>query len=311
MTMAARALGAVVGYAMDRALGEPPDAVHPLVAMGHGLSRLEAAIYQDSRRNGVLHTSIAVGATTIAGQILRTVAGPFAATAVAVAISSSSKMLGTTAIGVADALEIDGIEVGRHQLRSLVGRDPSRLDEQQISRAVVESVAENTVDGVTATLCWAVVGGPSAVLAHRVVNTLDAMVGHRNERYRNFGWASARLDDAMNWVPARLTAAAIAVSAPRTTSEVCAIVARDGAKHPSPNGGRVEAATAGALGITLGGVNDYGGHIETRGPLGDGRPPEVADIAAAVDLTRRASDLIALFALGIGALITVGRWWRR
>lgn len=300
-----RALGTAVGYAIDRRFGEPSDAVHPMIAMGNGLTRLESMLYRDRRSSGVAHVACAIGTATVLGQGVRLLVGPLASTTLTVAVCSSSKMLGSTALDVGTALQTGGIDEGRRQLRSLVGRDPSTLDEEEVSRAVVESVAENTVDGVTATLFWAVVGGPSAVLAHRVTNTLDAMVGHRNDRYRNFGWASARLDDALNWVPARLTAGAIALATPGRTGEVLSIVKRDGAKHPSPNGGRVEAAVAGALGITLGGVNDYGGTVEVRGPLGDGRAPEPSDIAPAVNVTRRASDLLVLFGLGIATSITV------
>lgn len=311
MTLAAKALGASLGYGIDRAFGEPPNAAHPMIAVGNGLTRMESALYRDDRRHGVAHVAGAVAAAALTGASLRRLLGPAASTVVAVAVCSSSKMLGSTALNVATAIEDTGIEEGRRQLHSLVGRDPSMLDEAEISRAVVESVAENTVDGVTATLFWAIVGGPQAVLIHRVTNTLDAMVGHRNNRYRNFGWASARLDDHLNWVPARLTAGLIALVAPVGASKVLAVVRRDGGKHPSPNGGRVEAAVAASLGITLGGVNDYGGEAEVRGPLGDGRAPQVADIGSAVALTRRASDLLALVALGIAASVTVAPQRRR
>lgn len=316
-----RALGAGLGYAIDRRFGEPPDAVHPMIAVGNRLGRLESMLYRDRRANGVAHALCAVGAASAVGIGLRRLLGPFASTALTVAVSSSSKMLGSMATEVAAALEEaaveqvppeqDRLDAARHRLRSLVGRDTSMLDETQISRAVVESVAENTVDGVTATLFWAMVFGPPAVLAHRVTNTLDAMVGHRNERYQNFGWASARLDDVLNWLPARLTAGTIAVAATSSTRHVITVVRRDGAKHPSPNGGQVEAAVAGALGIELGGTNDYGGVLEVRGPLGDGRAPQPADIRAAVALTRRASDLVALFGLGIATSITAGQKLRR
>lgn len=278
-----------------------------MIAVGTGLKHLESALYQDRRANGVAHVGCALGFGLAIGQGLRLLLGPLGSTALTVAVCSSSKMLGATALDVGTALESEGLDEGRRQLRSLVGRDPSALDVEEISRAVIESVAENTVDGVTSTLFWAFVGGPPAVLAHRVTNTLDAMVGHRNDRYRNFGWASARLDDALNWLPARLTAGTMALVSSRPTSQVVAVVRRDGAKHPSPNGGRVEAAAAAALGITLGGSNDYGGTVEVRGPLGDGRAPQPGDIAPAVELTRRASDLLALFAVGIATSITVAQ----
>src|SRR5204863_6463621 len=123
-----------------------------------------------------------------------------------------------------------------------VGRDPSELDESGVARAVVESVAENTVDAVVAPACWAAVFGAPGVLAHRAVNTLDAMVGHRSARYARFGWAAARLDDGAAWVPARLTAVLVALVRPRAARLVWQAVRRDAPAHPSPNAGVAEAA---------------------------------------------------------------------
>ena len=158
-------------------------------------------------------------------------------------------------------------------------------------RAVVETVAENTVDAVTAPLWWATIGGAPAVLAHRAINTLDAMVGHRNERYRQFGWASARADDVVNWIPARLTAVAVAAVRPRRAAAIARTVRRDAPRHPSPNGGVVEAAFAAALDVRLGGTNTYGDVVEDRGTLGDGRPPTPDDGVAAIRLARDATGV--------------------
>jgi adenosylcobinamide-phosphate synthase len=137
---------------------------------------------------------------------------------------------------------------------------------------------------------WAYVGGAPAVLAHRAANTLDAMVGHRSPRYEHFGWASARLDDVANWVPARVAAALVMIAVPRRASCILSVVRRDAPQHPSPNGGVIEAAFASALGISLGGTNRYGpsdSDVEERGLLGDGPSASTADIAAAVSLARR------------------------
>lgn len=309
--VASHGFGVALGYLVDRAYGEPPNAVHPMIAVGHGLGRLEAIVYGRSRARGAAHLGVAVSSAVVVGRAASVAVGPTAATAAAVALASSSRMLTNTAVEVERTLHQGDLGDARQQLRSLVGRDPSKLDEAEISRAVIESVAENTVDGVTASLFWGLAGGAPAVLVHRVSNTLDAMVGHRNERYQDFGWASARADDFLNWVPARLTAGLIAVVSTRPTSEVLAIVGRDGGDHPSPNGGRVEAAVAGAIDVTLGGPNDYGGMVEVRGQLGDGRRPTPSDITAAVGVTRRASDLFALFALSIATCVTVARSRRR
>ena len=177
---------------------------------------------------------------------------------------------------------------------SLVGRSTADLGEAEISRAVIESLAENTVDAVIASLVWASIGGAPAVLAHRAVNTLDAMVGHHSPRYEQFGWASARLDDVVNWVPARMAAIAVAASYPAKARTILRIVRCDAGQHPSPNGGVIEAAYAAALDVQLGGTNRYGDAVEDRGVLGDGRVVEVADISRAVKLSQRIGLVCAL-----------------
>ena len=158
----------------------------------------------------------------------------------------------------------------------MCGRDPAGLDAASLARAVVESVAENTSDAVVAPLVWGAVAGLPGLAAYRAVNTLDAMVGYRTPRHANFGWAAARLDDAANWVPARLTgllAAACAPAAGGRAASTLHAMHRYGGRHPSPNAGRCEAAFAGALGVRLGGTNVYAGHTEHRPALGDGRAP--------------------------------------
>lgn len=159
------------------------------------------------------------------------------------------------------------VEVGR-----LVGRDTGALSEEEIVRATVESVSENTSDGIVAPLIYLAVGGPACAMAYKAISTLDSMVGYRNDRYRDFGWASARADDLVNWVPARLTAVAMSVAAAiRLGSGVLAwqICRRDAGRHLSPNSGWPEAAMAGALGVQLGGDNVYGGVREVRVRIGD------------------------------------------
>jgi adenosylcobinamide-phosphate synthase len=168
----------------------------------------------------------------------------------------------------------------------LCGRDPQALDAAGLSRAALESVAENTSDAVVGALLWGAVAGPGGATAYRAANTLDAMVGRRDDRYREFGWAAARLDDALNWLPARLTAllTALCGGRPRAT---WAIVRRDGRRHPSPNAGQVEAAFAGALGVRLGGPLSYAGVPEARPEIGEGPAPTAADVCRAVRLSRR------------------------
>jgi adenosylcobinamide-phosphate synthase len=293
-TLVGRSGAALLGQVVDRIAGEPPDLVHPLVFVGRGLVRLEQVTYRDRRLAGAVHLAIAAGGAMAVGLVVQRTTPRWLATTVTVAIASSSKMLGDVALGIGDELEAGDLDAARTQLRSLVGRRTDELSEHGIARAVIESVAENTVDGVTATWFWAVVGGAPMVCVHRVVNTLDAMVGHRTPRYARFGWASAKLDDVLNWVPARLTAVAIAATTPRRVVEVLQVVHRDGGSHPSPNGGRVEAAVAASLGITLGGSNAYGDVVEVRGALGHGRPPKPSDIRRAVHTTRASSTMLAI-----------------
>ena len=199
------------------------------------------------------------------------------------------RSLERAAEAVAAAVESGDLAAARRLLPALAGRDPGTLGAAELCRAGVESVAENTADAVTGPLFWGAVAGPVGVAVYRAVNTLDAMVGHRNERYEHFGWASARLDDVLTWPAARLAAWLAVLLAPVAggdRSRAWATLRRDGAAHPSPNAGRLEAVFAGALGLTLGGVNSYGGRLERRPRLGDGRPPGAEDLRRAVCLSR-------------------------
>jgi adenosylcobinamide-phosphate synthase len=188
-------------------------------------------------------------------------------------------------------------------LPSLCGRDPEGLDAKEIAR-VIESVAENTSDAVVAPLFWGAVAGLPGLAGYRAINTLDAMIGHHSPRYERFGWAAARLDDAANYVPARITAVLTAVSAPATAAQTWRTLRRDGAHHPSPNAGRCEAAFAGALGIRLGGTNVYAGVTEARPELGNGRIPAPDDIPRATTLSRNVTLTATLLATVGAALIT-------
>jgi adenosylcobinamide-phosphate synthase len=184
----------------------------------------------------------------------------------------------------------------RARLTHLVGRDTSELDASEVSRAVIESVAENTSDAVVAPLVWGAVAGLPGLLGYRAANTLDAMVGHHNARYENYGWASARLDDLVNLPGSRLTGLLTLAAAPGRAREALHAWRRDASRHPSPNAGVVEATFAGALGVRLGGVNTYyGNRVEHRAVMGDGRPAAPADIARAISLADR---------VGAGAVVT-------
>ena len=240
-----------------------------MAAFGSAMTAFERRAYDGTRAGGVVHAGVGLGLGVLAGTVLGR--GPLATTA-ATAIAVAGRGLGDAAALVGGALTIGDLDAARRALPSLVGRDPTGLDAEEIARAVVESVAENTVDAVVAPALWAAVGGAPGALGYRAVNTMDAMVGHRSDRYAEYGWASARLDDAANWVPARLTAALVMAVRPRAAAGVVRAVRHDAPAHPSPNSGVAEAAFAGALGLRLGGVSRYGDRVEIRPPLGDGRP---------------------------------------
>ncbi|WP_407659465.1 cobalamin biosynthesis protein [Lipingzhangella rawalii] len=285
--------GLLAGVALDRVLGDPRRG-HPVAVFGAAATRLEQRLYAPTRLRGAAYLALCLAAVVApavgAHRCLRTVPGGHtAAVALATWASVGATTLEREAEGIAAALERGDLADARNRLPRLCGRDPRDLDTSEISRATVESVAENTSDAVVAPLFWGALLGLPGLLGHRVINTCDAMVGHRCARYTNFGWAAARLDDLANWVPARLTALATVATArfvggsPTDTSHARA---RYGRHHPSPNAGQCEAAFAGALGVRLGGANRYQHTVDHRPELGSGRRPEPADIRRAVRLGR-------------------------
>ncbi len=196
----------------------------------------------------------------------------------------AARSLADGARSVLARLEAGELPAARRELSMIVGRDTESLTESEIVRAAVETVAENASDGVIAPLFYLALGGPALALAYKAVNTLDSMVGYKNERYRYFGWAAARLDDIVNYIPARITAVLICFSAgilrrPRgkeafgpkhAFTDAWRIMLRDGRSHPSPNSGYPEAAVAGALGVKLGGASTYSGVISAKPFIGEG-----------------------------------------
>ncbi|MDF3302188.1 cobalamin biosynthesis protein [Streptomyces tropicalis] len=299
------AYGAAAGLLGDLLLGDPRRG-HPVAAFGRAAGAVEHALWRDHRGWGVLHTAVCVGATVAsaslaASAVRRSPAASAALTAAATWAVVGGTSLAREARAVGRALDAGDLAAARARLPHLCGRDPHALDADGIARAVVESVAENTSDAVVGALVWGAAAGVPGLLGFRAVNTLDAMVGHRSPRYRRFGWAAARLDDAAGWPGARLTAALAAVAGPDPRAAVRAWRA-DAARHPSPNAGPVEASFAGALGVRLGGTLSYGGRVEHRPVLnGPGRAVRSADIERAVRLSRR----VGLLALGAG---TAGRF---
>jgi adenosylcobinamide-phosphate synthase len=174
--------------------------------------------------------------------------------------------------GVYRALQQNEIQTARTELSKIVGRDTASLDEEGITKAAVESVAESTADGIVAPLFYLIIGGPVLALGYKAVNTLDSMVGHKDEKYIDFGWCAARLDDIANYVPARLSGLAIACASwgiGNGFASSFSMMWRDGRKHASPNSGMPEAAMAGALGVKLGGPSTYAGEVIEKPYIGD------------------------------------------
>jgi adenosylcobinamide-phosphate synthase len=301
----ARAVLLVGGFAADRLLGDP-ERFHPVAGLGRVANALEQRIWTDDRRTGVAYATALVGgaavATSAACAMLRGRPRARALFEVTVLWSSlAGRSLQRVAHAMSDTLASGDVAAARRLAPSLVGRDPSALDENELARATIESVAENTGDGVIAPLFWFAVGGAPAVAAYRVANTLDSIAGHRSERYLRFGWASARLDDLLNYVPARLGVVAVVMAARRNAAGALRAVLVDGRRHPSPNAGLYEASFAGALGLTLGGVNRYGDVLERRPELGDGAQPRAPDIRRATRLSSLTSLLfVAALALILG-----------
>lgn len=288
------ALGLLGGFAADRALGDP-ERRHPVAGFGRLAAALEQRIYAPKQERGVIYTALLVGgagtAGVIADRLAERVAGRRGSTVLLAAVTWAAlggRSLTRVATALADDVERGDLDAARARIPSLCGRDPQALDAAGLSRAALESVAENTSDAVVGALVWGAVGGPGGVAMFRAANTLDAMVGHTNDRYLRFGWASAKLDDALGWPAARLSAALAALLAPVVggrPDDVVETIMRDGAHHPSPNAGQVEAAFAGALGVRLGGPLAYAGRHEIRPFLGDGRAPEPADVHRAARLS--------------------------
>jgi adenosylcobinamide-phosphate synthase len=285
--------GITAGVLADALVGDPRRG-HPVALFGRAATLIERALYADARPRGVVFTAcceaLAIGPALAAARISRRHPATRLAWAGTVTWAvTGARSLTREASRIGRALEAGDLPGARRLLPNLVGRDPAGLDAAGIARAVVESVAENTSDAIVAPLLWGALAGPPGLAGYRAANTLDAMVGHHSPRYEQFGWASARLDDVVNWAPARVTALLAAACAPLVGGRpsVAWRTALDyGPRHPSPNAGWCEAAFAGALGVRLGGPLSYAGRAEHRPELGDGRPPEPADIARASRLCR-------------------------
>jgi adenosylcobinamide-phosphate synthase len=309
----ADAAGLVAGYLLDAALGDPRR-LHPVAGFGTAAGALERRIYAPSRRAGAAFAAVAVGGPAALGlaAAAATRRRPVAR-AVLVAAATWTVLGGRTLRResrlMAGRLEAGDLAAARGRLNHLCGRDPSALDAPELARATVESVAENTSDAVVAPLVWGGLLGLPGLLGYRAANTLDAMVGHRTPRYARFGTAAARLDDALNLLPSRLTALLTVAAAPvsgGSSRESLRVWRRDRNDHPSPNAGQCESAMAGALGVRLGGQNVYFGRVEARPFLGDGPRPSAGHLRRAARISGAVGAAATAIAAGL-ALCRRGR----
>ena len=301
-------LAALIGEA---AVGYPPRLhrvlPHPVVGLGALIDAAERRLNRPERSSAARRVAGAAtlagvaGAAALAGLAASRLPGP--APAAAATLGLAQRSLHDHVAAVALALEADDLAAARLAVGCIVGRDTAALDATGVAAAAIESLAESFNDGVVAPAFWLAVAGLPGLYAYKAVNTADSLIGHREPRWRDFGWAAARTDDVMNLTPARLAGALIATAGGRRDG--WRMMSRDARHHASPNAGWPEAAMAGALGVRLGGPVTYEGVMTERPTFGDGPAPAAADLRRALDIYTRACGLLwATAAVG-------GRVWRR
>ncbi|MCM0757075.1 adenosylcobinamide-phosphate synthase CbiB [Sporomusa sphaeroides DSM 2875] len=277
------ALGAVI---IDRLVGDPRTSLHPVVMLGTFIAWLErnllAVNHPAMRKTMAGAVLVAIVLTTAYGvawlimaalSAIHSWAG-YIGGAVLLSFAISPRALAEAGREIAGFLNSGNMEQARFKVGWIVGRDTAALDTPEVTRATVETVAENIVDGIISPLFYAIIGGVPLACLYRAVNTMDSMVGYKNEKYRDFGMVAARLDDVFNYIPARITGLLIIMAAALLrldTQGAWKAIRRDAVKHPSPNSGFSEAGVAGALGVRLGGLNYYGGVASFRAYMGEAK----------------------------------------
>ncbi|MEK6678173.1 MAG: adenosylcobinamide-phosphate synthase CbiB [Nitrospirota bacterium] len=309
-------VGYITAYLLDIAIGDPKWFPHPVRYIGRGINLLEKISLKIAstpiwkRGAGIITVVIVVlSAYLIALFLIKAFysINSFFGEAVSILIAYTTLSvndLAKEARKVYTRLNEDNLIDARKSVSRIVGRDTENMDERNIIRAAVESVAENTSDGIIAPLFYLAIGGPALALAYKAINTLDSMIGYKNERYKDFGWAAARLDDAANYIPARITGVLIVIASfiisysLYTVHYSLKVMLRDGKNHPSPNSGFPEAAMAGALGVQLGGPSYYFGKLVSKPTIGEQKRQMMAeDIKSSVRIMYAASLLAILLAL--------------
>jgi adenosylcobinamide-phosphate synthase len=303
-----------IAYMMDLLVGDPPHWPHPVRWMGAMISFFEKRWNNGKSKKGkgvtmllfvLLFVFSIVLIVVLIGYEIHPIVG-ILLESIIISTTIAQRSLKEASIEVYQPLKAGHLLEARKKLSYIVGRDTESLDEGEIARGTIETVAENTSDGVTAPMFWALIGGAPLAVVYRAANTCDSMVGHVNDRFKEFGWASAKLDDVMNWIPSRLTGFIMLVGNRKekmSYRKAWTILFRDAKKHPSPNSGWGEAAVAAILGIQLGGINYYKGMVSNRAKMGDPLHPIEAEHIKKVNSILGRTAFLFLLVLWIGGII--------
>ncbi|MEW5707157.1 MAG: adenosylcobinamide-phosphate synthase CbiB [Actinomycetota bacterium] len=275
-----------LAYVVDLAIGDPKKIPHPVQLIGLLITFLEGKFLKDGlererkRFLGVVLVVIVVGtAASVTWGIVKlsflanTTFG-YVVSVWLISTTIATRGLMDRAREIAVCLKNGNLKEAKEKVAGIVGRDTDKMKRRDVVRATIESVAENSVDGVIAPILYALIGGPALAMAYRAANTLDSMVGYKNEKYEDFGWAAARFDDILNYIPARLSVMILAIAAllcRKSAVKAIKVAIRDSKHHASPNSGLPEAAVAGANDLRLGGTNYYGGIPRKTNFIGDGK----------------------------------------
>ncbi|MFF2448146.1 adenosylcobinamide-phosphate synthase CbiB [Neobacillus sp. NPDC058068] len=310
-----------IAYIIDILIGDPPHWPHPVRWIGTMIAFFEKRWNHGGLKKwkGVamlLFILLFVFSVVLLVILIGYMIHPFVGIlveSIVISTTIAQKSLREASLEVYHPLRSRDLVEARKKLSYIVGRDTDSLDESEIARGTIETVAENTSDGVTAPLFWALIGGAPLAMVYRATNTCDSMVGHLNDRYKEFGWASAKWDDVMNWIPSRLTGIIMLIGkrpVSRGYRNGWSILFRDAKKHPSPNSGWGEAAVAAILGIQLGGRNYYKGIVSNRAKMGDPLYPIQAEhIVKANSILGKTVFLFLLFLWMGGILFDLAFAW--
>lgn len=304
----------LIAFVLDALIGWPNALFlrigHPVTWLGRMIAALEAALNHGGLRRlkGVLTALTVIGTAGGLGALaLWLMPGGWIGTVLAGVLAwplVAVRSMHDHVAAVARPLAAGDLDAARYAVSMIVGRDPTKLDQAGVARAATESLAENTSDGIVAPLFWGVVAGLPGIAAYKAINTLDSMIGHKNDRYLYFGWASARIDDLVNLAPARLTGGLFALTSSRPRAALACMLA-DARHHRSPNAGWPEAAMAGALGIRLSGPRIYDNRVSQEPWVNGACPdPTPADLHRGLALYRRAMVALALLI----ALVALAGW---